>query len=457
MTDYTFFLFFVGFVALGFKRPFLWVLCYCYVDIVSPQKGSWHLLASLPVSLIVFAAAVGGWLLVDDKRDSRFTYRQGILCALLVYCGITTLLADFPVEALGKWSWVWKALLWAIILPLTLRTRLRIEATALVLVLSLGAIIIPGAIKTVLGGGGYGTLRLLVDDNTGLFEGSTISLAAIAVIPLIWWLARFGTIFPKHWTVTLFAVALTGACILMPVGTQARTGLVCLAVMGVLVLRTVKHRFLYMALGSIALMVAVPFLPKSFTDRMNTIENHKADQSASTRLAVWGWTWNYAKDHPGGGGFEVYLANKVRYRLKSDPASDGNSSEPAYIEEAGRAFHSSYFEMLGEQGWPGLMLWLWLHASGLWQMERIRRKWRKRTGPDELWVAPLANALMLGHVVYMVGALFVGIAYQPFILMLVGLQCGFWSYLKRIDQPARRPMGQARHPRPLAGGEPLGV
>ena len=35
---------------------------------------------------------------------------------------------------------------------------------------------------------------------------------------------------------------------------------------------------------------------------METIQGFKADESAGTRLAVWGWTWNYVKDHPGGGG-----------------------------------------------------------------------------------------------------------------------------------------------------------
>ena len=62
---------------------------------------------------------------------------------------------------------------------------------------------------------------------------------------------------------------------------------------------------------------------------------------------------------------------------------------------------------------------------------------------DGQWVggvAPLANALQLAHIVYMVGSLFVGIAFQPFILMLIGLQCGFWSYIKRIDQPGREPV-----------------
>ena len=41
----------------------------------------------------------------------------------------------------------------------------------------------------------------MVDNNSGLYEGSTISTVAIALIPLILWLARFGTIFPPDWRV----------------------------------------------------------------------------------------------------------------------------------------------------------------------------------------------------------------------------------------------------------------
>src|SRR5690606_22878078 len=121
----------------GLKRPFVWVLCYLYVDIVAPQLISWGFLSSIPVSMIVFAAAFGGWLLLDRKQGTRFTYRQFLLMLLLLYCGYTTLNADFAKEALTKWDWVWKALVFAIFLPLTLRTRLRIEAAALVMVLSI--------------------------------------------------------------------------------------------------------------------------------------------------------------------------------------------------------------------------------------------------------------------------------------------------------------------------------
>lgn len=427
----------LAFLALGLRRPFIWVLAYLYIDIVAPQKISWGILASLPISLIAFAAAFLGWVLADDKTDSRFTLRQGLMLALLAYCGFTTLGADFPVEALSKWDWVWKAMVFAVIFPLTLRTRLRIEAVVLVMVLAIGSIIVTGGIKTALSGGGYGSLRFFVNDNTGLYEGSIISCMAIAVVPLIWWLVKHGTVYPADWRVKLFGAALTGACLLIPIGTQARTGLLCIGLLVVLSMRTVKNRFLYLGLAGAMAVMAIPFLPDSFTQRMSTIENHQADESASTRIAVWKWTLDYVKDNPFGGGFDAFRGNQLTIQTR-DAETTGNTTaiETQTVTDAGRAYHSSYFEMLGEQGWLGLALWLALQVSGLWQMERLRRRWKGRDRPGERWQAPLAAALQHAQLIYLLGSAFVGIAFLPFPLMVIGLQCGLWSYLKRTDSRA---------------------
>ncbi|MDE2412901.1 MAG: O-antigen ligase family protein, partial [Sphingomonadales bacterium] len=396
-----------GFLALllvlGLRRPFLWVLAYLYVDILAPQKVSWGFLTQIPISLITFVCAFLGWALLDDKRDSRFTLRQGLILVLLVYCGLTTLSADFPEAAAEKWAWVWKALVFAIFLPLTLRTRLRIEATALVMVLTAGAIIIDGGIKTLGGGGGYGELRLFVNDNTGLYEGSIISTVAIAIIPLVVWLMKHGTIFPPDWRVRLFGWALIFSCLLIPIGTQARTGLICIALVAVLALRSAKRRFLYIGLAALGILVAIPLLPASYTERMSTIENHQSDRSASTRVEVWKWTLGYVSEHPFGGGFEAYRSNKIRVETRTIDTGSGNNNVSVEVGESfdqARAYHSSYFEMLGEQGWPGLLLWLWLMLSGLWQMERLRARWKKRVVEGETWQAPLAEALQQSLLVY---------------------------------------------------------
>ena len=429
------FLAFIGYVlVLGLRRPFLWVLLYVYIDILAPQRIGYSAIASLPVSLIAFAAAFGGWVALDRKEGARFTLRQGLMALLLGYCFWTTGHADFPIEAATKWDWVWKALLFAIFLPLTLTTRARIEGLALVLLLSVATIVIGTGMKTILGGGGYQNLKFFVNDNSGIYESSTLATVAIGLIPMLWWFARHGTIFRPHWLVTGFALALTFAALLVPIGTEARTGLLCIAALGGLMLRYTKQRFLFIAGAGVLGLTALPFLPQSYYERMSTLAQPSGDESASTRIAVWEWTIDYVAQKPLGGGFDAFRGNKFNYVMPVKQ-TDRNTTTVTYqpVEDKGRAYHSSFFEMLGEQGWPGLIIWIALHLIGLWQMERIQRRWKNAEDEAERWIAPLAAALQMGALIYLVGATFQGIAYQPVMLMLVGLQIGLNTYCARID------------------------
>ena len=449
---------FVGFIAallaLGLRRPFLFVLAYAYVDIVSPQHLSYYMLNSIPLSMIIASLAIGGWLIADDKRNFSVAPRQFLIMILLLYCGFTTVYADFPVEAQNKWEWVWKSMIWAVFLPLALRTRLRIEAYLLIMTLSAAAIIIVGGIKTAASGGGYGVLNLMVSNNSGLYESSTISTVAVAIVPIILWLARFGTIFPRDWRVRVFAYNLVFACLLIPVGTEARTGLVCIGVLAILMLRDVKRRIVYMGMIGLAAMAAIPMLPDSFTGRMETIQGYQADASATTRLAVWEWTWNYAKEHPLGGGFNAYLQNNLRVRtVSTTEAGPVQIVDADLMEDKGRAYHSSYFEMLGEQGFPGLILFLLIHGIGLIRMEVLRRRYFKAEG-DKGWIAPLATALQSAQIIYLVGSIFVGIAFQSFVYMLIAVQIGFDAYVGRKARAEAKRQGFGKKPEPapsLAG------
>ncbi|MFA5970196.1 MAG: putative O-glycosylation ligase, exosortase A system-associated [Sphingomonas sp.] len=446
---------FVGFLAtlfaLGLKRPFLLVLAYVYIDIVSPQRLTYLLLNAVPISLIAVLLAVGGWALFDDKRDTRVAPRQILMLVLLVYCGITTHFADFPINAADKWDWVWKALAFAIFLPLTLRTRLRIEALLLFMILSAASIIIVGGIKTLVTGGGYGELNLMVTNNSGLYEGSTISAVAVAIIPIILWFTRFGTVFRPDWRVKTFCYALAVACLLIPIGTAARTGLLCIGLVFVLMLRDAKRRFTYLAIAAAVGLLGVPLLPQAFIDRMQTIQEYKGDSSASTRLAVWRWTIGYAQTHPFGGGFDAYRQNRISFETVKVAGSGGNQRVDATPEfDQARAYHSAYFEMLGEQGYPGLLLWLAINLGGVVRMEVLRQRYRN-AAPDQAWAAPLASALQSAHLVYLLGAAFVGIAFQPFVYMLIGAQIGLDTYLGRRRRETNwRPI----HRRPKAPAHP---
>lgn len=423
-------LFFVGFLGalllLGMRRPFLLVLGYVYIDIVSPQRLSYYLLSSVSISLVFFVAAFGSWAAMDPKDGMRWSMRQTIMALLLGWAAWTMRSPDFPIEAAQKWDWVWKTLVFAIFLPLTLRTKLRMEALVLFMTLSAGWIVITGGLKTVLSGGGYGMLNLGVDNNAGLYEGSTMATVAVAMIPLILWAAKYQTIFPQKSLVRAFAYALIFACLLIPVGTEARTGLICIGVLVVLMLRDTKRRVTYLALIAAAGLIAVPFLPKSFTQRMDTIQGYQADQSASTRIRVWQWTWDFVKEHPGGGGFGAYHQN--RFEVQTVEVSPDGVVRTARVVDEGRAWHSSYFELLGELGFPGFFLWIALNLAGLIRMEMLRRRFA-RAGPEDMWIRELASGLQVAQVVYLVGSLFLALAFQSFFYMWFGLQIALDTYV----------------------------
>ncbi len=445
MRDLAFIAFLAALLATGFRRPFLFVLAYAYIDIVSPQRLTYLLLNSVPISMLAVALAVAGWLAFDDKKDVRVAPRQFLIVLLLGYCFYTTLHADFPIEAKDKWEWVWKALAFAAFLPLTLRTRLRIESLLLFMVLSAASIIIVGGIKTVGSGGGYGELNLMVTNNSGLYEGSTISTVAIAIIPLILWFTRYGTIFAPDWRVKAFSYALIFACLLIPVGTSTRTGLLCIGLLALLMIRDTKRKFVYLAaLGGLGL-VAVPFLPSAFTERMETIKTYQADASASTRIAVWKWTMDYVKTRPLGGGFEAYRQNQIRYEKVAVQEDGGQAKVDRSLEvDKARAYHSAYFEMLGEQGYPGLAIWLLINLAGLFRMEVLRQRYRKPE-PGQEWIGPLASALQSAHIIYLLGAVFIAIAFQPFVYMLIGAQIGLDTYCgRKRAESAWRPLRKAR-------------
>ncbi|WP_271079252.1 putative O-glycosylation ligase, exosortase A system-associated [Aurantiacibacter sp. MUD61] len=451
MRDILLFAFIAAMLTMGFKRPFLWVLLYIYVDIVAPQKVAWGFLTSLQVSLIVFLAAFGGYILLDNKQGSRPSVRQGLIIMLLLWCGYTTLGAEFQDSAWEKWDWVWKGLVFAAFLPLTLRTKLRLESAALVMVLSAATIIIPAGIKTVFsGGGGYGTLASLVQENSGLYEGSTLSTVAITMIPLILWVARYSTIITERRLAWAFALALTFAALLTPIGTQTRTGLVCIAVLAALMLRSVKHKFLFAGMAAAAVLVAIPFLPAQYTERMATITDHQSDQSASTRVAVWQWTLDYVAANPKGGGFDAYRGNSFTYNTRN-VTELGETQQVEYVEitEESRAYHSAYFEVLGEQGYFGFAIWLAIHLTGLISMERVRRRYARFKDEEAVKWRGFATALQHGHVIYLVGALFIGVGYQPFIFMMVGLEIALATILrrdKRDETAETRPWLKNRQP-----------
>ncbi len=444
MRDIFFVLFMLFLFGLAFVRPYLATVCYIWVDLLQPQQQSYYLLNTAPISMIAAIVAILAYLIADQDKQVRINSVQILLVVMIGWITITTSSAEMAEDAWFKWSAAWKALAFAAFLPLVIRSRLQIETTLLVILFTISALMFSGAFKTMLGGGGYGHLSFLVQRNVGLFEASTLTTVAIGMIPIAIYLYQYSLLFPKSKWSALVTIGICGSAILVVVGSEARTGFLCVAAIAVLQFRHVKRKLLVATVTTLAGVASIPFLPDSFTGRMNTIETYDEDTSASTRLAMWQWTLARTTVHPFGGGFGIWRTSEIVYEVKSRSGAPGNGTDGTKkVKDEARGFHSSYFEMLGEQGWPGLAIFVAIFAGTIVQLSSIAR--RVKGIPELEWTVGCARALSHLTIVYLVGSVFTALAFQTTIYYAIALSISLinivaWrlASLKREAALARR-------------------
>jgi probable O-glycosylation ligase (exosortase A-associated) len=424
------------FLCGGLVAPFVIGLGYVWVDTFSPQRIAYSILNEIPVSAIMAAAAVGAYLLIDRKAPPR----PGVILVLILamagwvtYTSETVLVA--PEFGWAKWDWAIKTICFAAFMPFLFRSRVQIEAFLQVYIFSAAIQIVPYGIKTILSGGSYHANLGLLSGNSGLAEGSTLATVAAMGVPIVLWLRRYTIILPHIKLVKWMYLGLAVAAVSASIGTFERTGLVALMVVAVGLWLQSKHKIRYAIYGGIVAAIAalVVIRPDSeWLERMSTITHYKQDSSAEGRILVWKWTLNFVKTHPFGGGFNAYVVDTIEF-----PASD---DAPAYVVH-GKAFHSMYFEMLGEHGYPGLGLFLTLLVATFLTLVRVALKCRKL--PEMAWCRDLAIAFMIGEVVLAVCGAFIGIAFQPEVYYVFAMTAMLASHVRTVERrvgPIRAPV-----------------
>ena len=456
-------LLYLSFLGLGITTPFVMTLGYVWVDTFQPQSVAYFILNELPVAFIMGAGAVVTYFALD--RRSPPPLMLPTICQIMLAAWMTTTLlwAEIPDRAWVKWDWAFKTMAFAAFIPLVIRSRVQIEAFVQTYVFSLAANFVPFGLKVLVSGGGYGRNLGLQTGNGGLAEGGYLSTVCLMAVPLALFLGKHGQLIPR---LPLMNVAYTGVAILAiatAIGTYERSALIGLVVMALYMLIRSRRKLMFGAFVGILAIGIIGFTASSWNARVSTIDQYSTESSALTRLLIWQWTLGYASSHPLGGSFDAYGISTII--MPPDAANPGG-----YIQN-GRAYHSIYFEVLGDLGWPGLFMFLTAAGSSLFSLIRLSRKCRK--SPDLAWVADMSDAVQSGMLVFLSSGAFVGLAFQPmfwyFVSMGVCLRAYVW-HAERAEvgelkgwrlqaQQARDAMATGsiagwQRPRILDGGEP---
>lgn len=428
---------FASLVFMGFTAAFAAALGFVWVDIVKPQQLAYSIINGLPLSFIAAVATLGLFMLRDRKHPPRFVPVLVLIALFALWITFTTSMSAFPDQAWYKWDWASKVMIFALIFPFIFRSRVQIEAFILVFIFAASTIFFSAGIKTMMGGGGYGVLAIMGSGNTGLAESSTLAVVCVMLIPLIMYVMRHGILLPRNRLSKLFYIGVIVTALAAVVGTAARTGVIAVAVLFVMALLKSQKKMWWIASAAVVGLVLMN-LDLSNTPwgaRMSTIETYNEDSSALGRLKVWQWTMEYIGSHPLGGGFDAYMHNRI-----AGVSQDGTINYIADGRAGGKAFHSIYFEVLGEQGIPGFLMYFMIILISLNRLRMLKKKWAP--DPGMAWVAALADALFIAILVFLAGGAFVGIAYQPFIFYIVSLTVAIDQYAARVERGRLKEKGR---------------
>ncbi len=433
-------LIYASFLVAGPIAPFVFSLGYVWVDTFTPQNIAYIILPDIPVSFIMGAVAVGGYLFLDRKRPPRTSFIVVLLVALAIWVTISTAFwAVAPAAAWTKWDHAYKLLLFSAFFPYVFRSRVQIESFLQIYLFSLVVQFLPLGLKTIISGGGYGVALGIVNTNTGLSEGATLSAVSLMQIPIILFLRTNGLILPRSRLTDLLYLGLIAGAVAAAVGTYERTALIGMLVVGIGLWLRAKRKGLGLAVGVVAAILVIAVGSDKWSERIATTADYRSESSALGRILVWEWTMGFVAEHPEGGGFNSFLINRIEY--------PGTPDHPEPVIERRKAFHSIYFEMLGEQGFVGLGILFGLIFGSLAILRRVAKKAKQLEGMG--WLTDLAYAVQVSLLTLLACGLFIGIAFQPMLYYMFALSACLGHY---IDEASVVHRGTVKAVQPAVAG-----
>lgn len=382
----------MGLLPFCLSRPWIGVLTWSWLGYMNPHRMTWGFAYDLPFGMMVMLATVVGLVITKDKKGLPNAIEVYLLLALWGWFLVTTLFAFYPDEAWIQFNKVSKILVGIFLSLFLLQDARKVRALIWVIALSIGFFGVKGGIFSIM----TGAQNQVLGPRDSFISGNTeIGLALNMVIPLLIFLQREET---RVWRRRMLMAAAV-LSIIASLGTYSRGALIGLAVVVPLVFLKSRARLILLPLLAIAIVVLPSVMPRQWLERMGTIETYDQDVSANQRLNSWYVARELAKDYPiMGGGFrtfsrDIYEAYMPGYK---------------YAENALDA-HSIYFQVLGEHGFTGLVLFVALIASTLLSLRRLI--WKTRRDPSQQWICNCAQMLEVSVLAYAVSGAFLSMSY----------------------------------------------
>lgn len=389
-----------GSLPIILVRPYVGVLVWAWLGYMNPHRMTWDWAFDMPFAEYVAIALLVSIVISREPKQIPWSPLLTLWIIWVAWICVTTYVnRDFTnnPRVMYDLERCLKIQLITFCILIVMRSRHRIEWLLWVIVGSLGFFGIKGGIFTIITGGKY----RVWGPPGGFVEGNNeIGLALIMILPLMRYLQVVST---RRWVRHVLGVAMA-LTVIGIVGTYSRGALVAGIAICLFLVWKSQGRWRIILMLCLIVPLALMLMPGKWFERMETIGDYQNEPSAMGRINAWGFAINLANDRPiFGGGFRVFSREKFEIY----------APDPYDYHDA----HSVYFEVLAEQGYVGLAIFIVL-GIGAWRAASwVSRNADEQTGTA--WTGELCRMAQVSLIGYAVGGAFLGLAYFDLYYNLV--------------------------------------
>lgn len=417
-----------------FKHPVVGAYLWAWLSLMNPHKLTFGFAFRLPFAQAAAAVTLVMVVATKQKQGLPMTGILGLLGAMVLWMSFTSLFAMAGQQAvLDRWIYVIKMVLMLLVTWMLVTNAKQLRILIWIVTFSVCFFGVKGGVFTVLTGGGS---RVWGPPGGMLEENNALAVALVMLTPMLYFLRQTET---NIWLRRLLLFCMVSV-VFSILGSQSRGALLALVSMGFFLGLKGKYPVRTSLLILLGIVIAISFMPDSWTRRMETLNTYEEDTSAMSRIWTWKTLWAAALDRPiVGVGFAAdNMAVFTRY----------GSLDGYFAVFAGKVYvaHSIYFQMLGEHGFVGLFLFLTLGVVTWMTASKIARQCKD--DPEfGSWMPLLMRMVQVSLIGYAAGGSFLSLAYLDLPYYIIGFVVSCSILLRKRAGQA----GKARAAAPAAG------
>jgi probable O-glycosylation ligase (exosortase A-associated) len=425
MRDLAFVAAWIILVPLALQGPQLGVLLWAWTSLLAPNDVLYGLGASVPFAKVTALVTLGP-ILLGRRGGMRLQASPTVLIMVaMAVASLVSQLTALPANTDNGWDLYQKfvkILLLALLVTALMRDRLRLHALLLAICLGIGFTGLGEGAKFLLSAGGH-----KVEGTASTGDNNQIGLDVLLILPMLHYLF----ITAQRRVLRGVALAVGVMCVVCVVATASRAAFVGLALLAVAYVLTSRRKVAGLLLVAAIAAGGSQLVSTSYVDRLDTLKSADSDDSFLGRVAAWKVSTAVALEHPlFGGGFHAIQNGDVWFPHVPAAEQLGVIDVPDWPTYP-KAAHSIYFEILGDQGFIGLGLFLALFWVG-WRNAGATRRVLRRSGRGDLrWATQMAGALQISLVLFLIVGGSLSAAYYDIDYLIVAMLAALRELVER--------------------------